>query len=297
MQVATVLIAGGSGLIGQKLKKTFEKKGIQTLILTRNPKSQDDVFWDPSKQQIDLDKLAHIQYIINLCGESIGQGRWTAARKKVLIESRVAPTLFLAQIAQKLPQFKHYIGASGVNCYAAESGVVYHEGAPYGHDFLSLVVKQWEAAHHAVLKNVSGCILRISMVLASEGGALQPLKKPIEMGVGSAIATGKQMCPWIHIDDLCNLIVFAVEKQLKGTFNALAANHSNLVITQTIAKIIGKSLWAPAVPAFVLKLLLGERAFLVLTDLKASNQQIIQAGFLFKYSNLEQALKSLLTKS
>jgi len=90
------------------------------------------------------------------------------------------------------------------------------------------------------------------------------------------------------------LIVFAVEKQLTGTFNALAANHSNLEMTQTIAKLLCKSLWAPSVPTFVLKLILGERAFLVLTDLKASNQQIIQSGFSFSYPNLEQALKSLL---
>ncbi len=294
LQVATVLIAGGTGLIGQRLKHTFENKGFKTLILTRNPKSSAEVFWDPSAQQIELEKLANVQFIINLCGENIGQARWTPIRKKALIRSRVEPTLFLAKIAQKLPKLKHYIGASGVNCYAADPGVIYHEEAPYGQDFLSVVVKQWEEAHKVILKDTPGCILRIAMVLASEGGALNSIKRPIELGFGSAIGTGKQMCPWIHIDDLCNLIVFAVEKQLTGTFNALAANHSNLEMTQTIAKLLCKSLWAPSVPTFVLKLILGERAFLVLTDLKASNQQIIQSGFSFSYPNLEQALKSLL---
>ena len=298
LQLATtVLIAGGSGLIGQRLKNTFEQKGFAVLILTRNPKSPQDVYWDPSTQQIELEKLANVQYIINLCGESIGSGRWTASRKKVLIQSRVEPALFLAAIAQKLPHLKHYIGASGVNCYAAESGVVYQEGAPYGQDFLSKVVESWEEAHQAVLKNTSGCILRIAMVLAAEGGALNTIKRPIALGFGSAIGSGKQMCPWIHIDDLCSLIVFAVENQLKGTYNALADNDSNLKMTQVIAKLLRKPLWAPAVPAFALKLLLGEQAFLVLTDLKASNQKLIQTGFSFNYSNLEQALKPLLTKS
>ena len=135
------------------------------------------------------------------------------------------------------------------------------------------------------------------MVLAAEGGALNSIKRPIALGFGSAIGSGKQMCPWIHIDDLCSLMVFAVENQLKGTYNALADNDSNLKMTQVIAKLLRKPLWAPAVPAFVLKLLLGEQAFLVLTDLKASNQKLIQTGFTFSYSNLEQALKPLLTKS
>jgi uncharacterized protein (TIGR01777 family) len=298
LQLATtVLIAGGSGLIGQRLKNTFEQKGFAVLILTRHPKSPQDVYWDPNTQQIELEKLANVQYIINLCGESIGSGRWTASRKKVLIQSRVEPALFLAAIDQKLPQLKHYIGASGVNCYAAESGVVYQEGAPYGQDFLSKVVESWEEAHQAVLKNTSGCILRIAMVLAAEGGALNSIKRPIALGFGSAIGSGKQMCPWIHIDDLCSLIVFAVENQLNGTYNALADNDSNLKMTQVIAQLLRKPLWAPAVPAFVLKFLLGEQAFLVLTDLKASNQKLIQTGFTFSYSNLEQALKPLLTKS
>ena len=294
---STILIAGGSGLIGQSLKSALEKKGFEVLILTRRPKKATDVFWDPMKKELDISKISEVEVIINLCGESIGSGRWKTQRKRALIESRVEPALFLAAIAQQLPRLKHYIGASGVNCYAAEPGVIYHEGAPYGQDFLSTVVQQWEQAHQAVLKHTSGCILRIAMVLAAQGGALHTIKRPIALGFGSAIGSGKQMCPWIHIDDLCALLVFAVERKLSGTFNVLASNNSNLEMTQIIAKILRKPLWAPAVPAFVLKLLLGEQAFLVLTDLKASNQHLLDTGFTFQYNSLEQALKPLLTKS
>lgn len=293
----TVLLAGGSGLIGQKLKNAFEQKGFKVLILTRHPKHASDIFWDPNKQKLDVSQISEVEAIINLCGESIGNGRWTAQRKKELIKSRVAPALFLASIAQQLPKLKHYIGASGVNCYAAEPGVVYHESAPYGQDFLSTVVQQWEQAHQVVLKHTPGCILRIAMVLAAQGGALHSIKRPIALGFGSAIGSGKQMCPWIHIDDLCALMVFAVEQQLLGTFNALASQNSNLEITQTIAKILRKPLWAPAIPSFAIKLLLGEQAFLVLTDLKASNQRLLETGFEFQFNNLEQALKPLLTKT
>jgi uncharacterized protein (TIGR01777 family) len=197
----------------------------------------------------------------------------------------------------KFPSLNYYIGASGVNCYAAEQGIVYHESAPYGQDFLSMVVQEWEKAHQEILNHVRGSVLRISMVLSAQGGALAAMKRPIELGFGSAIGSGQQMSPWIHIDDLCELMVFALEQQLEGTYNALAANNSNLELTQHIAQLLRKPLWAPKVPAFTLKLLLGERAFLVLTDLKASNQKIIQTGFSFKYPDLKQALKPLLTKS
>jgi uncharacterized protein (TIGR01777 family) len=294
---ATVLIAGGTGLIGQRLKQLLEKKGHTVLVLTRRPKASHEVYWDPSQKQIDLEKLTTVQCIINLCGENIGAARWTTSRKATLIKSRVEPAQFLASILDKLPALNYYIGASGVNCYAAEQGVVYHESAPYGQDFLSAVVQEWEKAHQEILKHVRGSVLRIAMVLSAEGGALAAMKRPIELGFGSAIGSGKQMSPWIQIDDLCELMVYALEQQLEGTYNALAANNSNLELTQHIAQLLRKPLWAPKVPAFALKLLLGERAFLVLTDLKASNQKIIQTGFSFKYPDLKQALKPLLTKS
>lgn len=296
-QAATVLIAGGTGLIGQRLKQLFEKKGYTVLVLTRRPKANHEVFWDPSNGKIDLEKLAAVQCIINLCGENIGAARWTASRKAALIKSRVEPAVFLASILDKLPALNYYIGASGVNCYAAEPGVVYHESAPYGPDFLSTVVQAWEKAHQEILKQVKGSVLRIAMVLTPQGGALAAMKRPIAMGIGSAIGSGEQMSPWIHIDDLCELMIFSFEKQLEGTYNALAANNSNSDLTKTIAQLLHKPLWAPKVPAFALKLLLGERAFLVLTNLKASNQKLIQTGFSFKYPDLKQALKPLLTKS
>ena len=267
------------------------------MVLTRHPKASHEVFWNPSEQQIDIEKLTAVQCIINLCGENIGAARWTTERKAALIKSRVEPAEFLASILNRLPALNYYVGASGVNCYAAETGVVYHESAPYGQDFLSRVVQEWEKAHREVLNKVKGSVLRIAMVLSAQGGALAAMKRPIEFGFGSAIGSGQQMSPWIHIDDLCELMVFALEQQLEGTFNALAANSSNLDLTQNIAQLLHKPLWAPKVPAFALKLLLGERAFLVLTDLKASNQKLIHTGFSFKYPDLKQALKPLLTKS
>lgn len=294
---ATVLIAGGTGLIGQRLKQLLEKKGYTVLVLTRHPKASHEVYWDPSQKQIDLEKLTTVHCIINLCGENIGATRWTTSRKAALIKSRVEPAQFLASIVDKLPALNYYIGASGVNCYAAEQGVVYHESAHYGKDYLSTVVQQWEKAHQEILNQVRGSVLRIAMVLSAQGGALAEMKRPIELGFGSALGSGQQMSPWIQIDDLCELMVFALEQQLEGTYNALAANNSNLELTQQIAQFLRKPLWAPKVPAFALKLLLGERAFLVLTDLKASNQKLLQTGFSFKYPDLKQALKPLLTKS
>jgi uncharacterized protein (TIGR01777 family) len=290
----TVLIAGGSGLIGRKLQHVFENNGFKVLILTRNPKNTQDVYWDPFLKKIDLERIKDVEILINLCGENIGSKRWTPARKKALIDSRVEPTLFLATLIDKMPLVNYYLGASGVNCYEAESGVVYSEKAPYGTDFLSSIVKAWESAHAHILTKRNGAVLRIAMVLASEGGALESIKMPIQLGFGSVIGTGKQYGPWIHIDDLCNLFVFSVQNQLDGFYNALAANSTNLELTKAIAKQLNKPLWAPRVPTFVLRLLLGERSFLVLTNLQASSQKIVDAGFEYKYPTLEQAVKAAL---
>ena len=290
----TVLIAGGSGLIGKNLRRVFEHNGYKVLILTRNPKNAHDVFWDPIQKKIDVARLQEVEILINLCGENIGSKRWTAARKKILIDSRVEPTIFLASLIDQMPKLNYYLGASGVNCYTASSGVVYSENAPYGTDFLSSVVKAWESAHGQILTKINGAILRIAMVLSSEGGALDAIKMPIQLGFGSAVGTGKQYGPWIHIDDLCNLFVFSVQNQLNGNYNAMAANNTNLELTKAIAQQLNKPLWAPKVPAFALRLLLGERSFLVLTDLQASPHKIIDAGFQFKYPSLEQAIKAAL---
>lgn len=295
-EMTTVLIAGGSGLIGSALTQHFEARGFQVFKLTRKPTQPDHLFWDPQAKQIDTTQLDQIDVLINLVGENIGSKRWTTKRKAQILSSRVLSTQFLSSLIPQMTNLQYYIGASGVNCYENLSGKVFTEEDAYGTDFLATVVKEWEAAHELVLKQVPGSIFRISMVLAGHGGSLQLMKLPISLGIGSPIGTGEQINPWIHLDDLCRLLLFAVEQKLQGTFNAVGNCDTNAVMTKLLAKWLRRPLLLPNIPAFMLRLLLGERAVLVLSDLRASHQKIKQAGFSFQYATLDSAFESFFKK-
>jgi uncharacterized protein (TIGR01777 family) len=292
----TVLIAGGSGLIGGHLTRHFKDRGFRVYKLTRKPSKQGHIFWDPQAEKMSTSKLDKIDVLINLVGENIGSKRWTSRRKAQILSSRVQSTHFLASMIPQMTNLKYYIGASGVNCYENLPGKVFTENDVYGTEFLATVVREWEAAHQLVLKQVPGSILRISMVLSRHGGSLHLMKLPIALGLGSPIGTGEQTNPWIHIDDLCRLMLFALDNNLEGTFNALGGNDTNTEMTKRLAKWLKRPLFLPNVPAFMLRLILGERAILVLSDLRASNQKIKQAGFSFKYASLDSVFKSFFTK-
>ena len=295
-QTPTVLIAGGSGLIGSALTQHLEARGFKVFKLTRRATQANHLFWDPQAKQIDTTQLDQIDVLINLVGENIGSKRWTPKRKAQILSSRVQSTHFLSSLIPQMTNLQYYIGASGVNCYENLPGQVFTEEDTYGTDFLATVVKEWEAAHALVLKQVPGSIFRISMVLAAHGGSLQLMKLPISLGIGSPIGTGKQTNPWIHLDDLCRLLLFAVEQKLQGTYNALGNYDTNTEMTQLLAKWLRRPLLLPKIPAFVLRLLLGERAILVLSDLRASNEKIRQTGFSFQYATLDGAFESFFKK-
>ena len=292
----TVLIAGGSGLIGGHLTRHFKDRGFRVYKLTRNPSKHGHIYWDPQAEKMSISKLDKIDVLVNLVGENIGSKRWTTRRKAQIMSSRVQSTHFLASMIPQMTNLKYYIGASGVNCYENIPGKVFTEDDVYGTDYLATVVKEWEAAHQLVLKQVPGSILRISMVLSRHGGSLHLMKLPVKFGLGSPIGTGEQTNPWIHIDDLCRLMLFALDNNLQGTFNALGGNDTNTEMTKRLAKWLKRPLFLPNVPAFILRLILGERAILVLSDLHASNQKIKQAGFSFKYASLDSVFKSFFKK-
>jgi uncharacterized protein (TIGR01777 family) len=288
----TVLIAGGSGLIGGHLTRHFKDRGFRVYKLTRKPTKHGHIFWDPSQEKISTSKLAKIDVLVNLAGENIGSKRWTTTRKAQILASRIESTEFLATVIGQMPNLKYYIGASGVNCYQNLSGKTFSEEDAYGSDFLATVVKEWEAAHQRVLSQVPGSVLRISMVLSRHGGSLQLMKQPIYWGLGAAVGPGTQSSPWVHIDDLCRLVLFAYDQRIEGTYNVLGANATNIEMTTRLAKWLKRPLFMPNIPAIVLRFLLGERAILVLADLKASNQKVKDTGFTFKYTSLDSAFKS-----
>lgn len=287
-----ILIAGGSGLIGKKLNHVLSSKGYKVHTLTRKARHRGQIYWNPSQQTIEGKHLEKVNIIINLAGENIGEKKWTVERKNALRDSRLKSTQFLHSLVSNFPNLEYYVSASGINCYERDDKV-HVETDPYGKDFLSKLVKEWEASSDLFENNCKVAKLRISMVLSKRGGALDKMLLPVKLGLGSPIGTGTQMMPWIHIDDLCNLFVYAIENELTGTFNASANCVSNHDFMKSLTKALNRPFFMPNVPAFLLKLILGEMSTLVLDSTNASNEKIKNTGFVFQHESIEPTLNSI----
>lgn len=295
-----ILITGGSGLIGKHLGHYLETKGHKLASLSRQKdKSPNTYHWAPAKNIIDEQALIWADSVIHLAGAGIVEKKWTTARKKAIIDSRVKTAELILHTLQKHDiKIRSFISASGVNIYGTTTTRhIYQEQDSPAQDFVSQVCIEWEKAAHCFEKaQIPTTILRTGVVFTSGGGALEKMAKPIKFGIGSPLGTGKQYVPWIHIDDLCDLYLQALSnpKFQSETLNAVATEHiTNSMLTRTLAKHLKKPLWAPKVPAFLLKLILGNRAKLVLEGSRISNQKILALGFEFNYPSLEKAIDSL----
>jgi uncharacterized protein (TIGR01777 family) len=291
-----ILIAGGTGLVGKKLTKHLQNCGYTVNILTRSKSNplQHVYNWNSVEKTVDPEALEGVGCIINLAGAGIADKKWSSSRKQELIASRVQPAHFLAEILAERKEITHYISASGINCYGYKNDAkVYTEKDPFGDDFLSQVVKQWEAAADSMPAHVKVAKVRISVVLTKEGGALPKIAQPIRLYAGAALGSGKQWMPWISMHDLCCMFEHLVTNELAGVYNGLADASTNKEFTQKLAKALKKPLWLPNVPAFVMRLLLGEMATVVLDGLNASNEKIKATGFSFTHKTLDEAFKSL----
>jgi hypothetical protein len=290
--IKTVMIAGGSGLIGKKLSNMLTQKGYKVYILTRTAKHRGHIYWNPLQHNIESKHLSKVNIIVNLTGENIGAKKWSKERKKALRESRVKTTQFLASLTANMPNLEYYVAASGINCYK-QDGDIHSEEDAYGRDYLSRLVKEWETASDAFENKCAVSKLRISMVLSKKGGALDKMMLPVKLGLGSPIGSGEQMMPWIHIDDLCNLFVFAIENKLKGTFNAVGNCDTNRDFMKSLASSLNRPFFMPKIPAGLIRLLLGEMSILALGSTLVSNQKIKKTGFKFQHEEIDEALDSL----
>ena len=293
----TILIAGGTGFIGRKIQKLLEKSNYKVSILSRSPKASNEYYWDPSKNEIDKKALENISAIINLCGAGIGDQRWTNKRKEELYRSRIEPAIFLASLIPDLPHLESYISASGITCYGFEDSTkLYTEEDSFGSDYLSQLVESWENAADLFLKHCRVVKMRTAVVLDKEQGALVKIVKPIKFGIGSALGSGKQIMPWVHIDDLTNAFLFSVQNPIKGAFNIVGGNNSNQEFSSSLAKVLNKPFFFPKVPSFLMNLLLGEMSMIVLKGVHVSNQKLVEAGFTFLYTELNATFKAIYSK-
>ena len=295
-----ILITGGSGLIGTKLTRLLIAEGYEIIHLVRHPTPNaavKQVTWNPEKNELNEGVFNDVDHVIHLAGSNISGGRWTKKRKAEIRSSRIDTAKLLFEKSANA-SLKTLVSASGISIYGTRtSEKIFHETDPVASDFLAQVTTDWEKAADAFrTRNVRVVKLRTAVVLAKEGGALQKMAKPVRMGFGSTLGSGKQYLPWIHIADLCDLYLKAIrDTTMKGAYNAAAPEHlTNKELTQKIAQVLQKKIWLPAAPSFVLKLAFGEMANLVLKGSRISSVKIQQAGFVFQYPGIDEALKDCL---
>ena len=290
-----VLLGGGSGLVGNRLKELLTKKDYDVWILSRSSEGKENAIeWDVKKQNLDAEKIQDFDHIINLTGAGIVDEPWTDARKKEIIDSRVKSTELLAKaISQNSKKPESFVSASAVGFYGFVTGEhIFKESDKPGTDFLAETCELWEQSTDSIKKlGIPTALVRIGIVLDKNGGALKEMAKPVKLFAGAALGTGKQYLPWIHIDDLCHMFIHAMENKLEGPFNAGAPNQvNNKTFTKVLAKVLNRPFFLPNVPAFMMKLILGTRALLVLEGSRVSPEKIQQTGFQFKFTELDAAL-------
>ncbi len=301
--MATVLITGGTGLIGKHLTVKLQEKGYSVLYLSRTTEKSSSIKtfeWDYKENIIDIDTFNDIDYIIHLAGANIGNKRWTNKRKQLILDSRVKTgQLLFNKIKEQNKQLKAFISASAIGYYGTiTSEKIFKETDLPANDFLGKVCSQWEKTADKFKElGIRTVKIRTGVVLTEKGGALSKMAIPVKMGIGSAIGTGKQYLPWIHIDDLCGIYVKAVEDAtMNGSFNAVAPEHTtNKDFVKSIASVLNKPFWFPNVPAFLIKLVFGEMSSILLKGSRISSDLIISKGYSFTFPNLKKALINKLT--
>jgi len=299
----TILITGGSGLLGKPLTRMLLQRGYAIHHLSRNPELHGNpritVFkWDIDKNELDESCLSGVEAIVHLAGEGIAEKRWTNKRKQQIIRSRTDSINMIYQRLQRNPDHsvKTIVSASAIGYYGDRGDELLTEDAVPGEGFLPAACIEWEKAvdegHKLNLRVVK---LRTGIVLTDEGGALPEIAGPIRKGFGSPLGSGQQWMSWIHIHDVIRMYTFALEHpEIQGTYNMTAPDPvTNSEMTKSLARIFNKSLWLPNVPVFGLKLILGELSALVLDSAKVSSSKIRAAGFRFDYPELNTALQEI----
>lgn len=300
----SVLITGGTGLVGARLTELLKENGYQVRYLSRSSGSKNGVqayAWDVEKQTIDKSAFDEITHIIHLAGAGVADKKWTAKRKKEILESRTKSTQLIYETLKSINHHvETFISASAIGYYGWDTGGVWvKEGSRFGDDFLATVTKAWEEKVDLFEElKIRTAKLRIGIVFSGKGAALKELARPVKFGLGAALGKGDQYMSWIHVDDLCNMFIHAIEnKEVHGVYNAVGPNpETNKHITKEIGKVLKRPIWLPNVPGFVLKLMLGQRAAMILGGSRVSSEKIESTGFKFRFPNLIDALKDLLSK-
>ncbi len=309
--MATVLITGGTGLIGNRLTALLIEKGYRVIILTRKKKERNKnntpnpsyATWDPAKAGIDIAAVQEADYIINLAGAGIADKRWRAKRKTVIAESRIQSGALIAKaLKENANKVKAVINASAMGWYGDDSLLkkeahAFTENMPAAPGFLGETCKAWEESIEPVTSIGKRLVkIRTGLVLSTKGGALQKFSRPVRFGIAAILGSGKQMQSWIHIDDICRIYIHAIEnEQLHGAYNAAAPKpvDNKLLVTDLAKKMKGSFYIVVYVPSFILKWMLGAMSAELLKGITLDSDKIRTTGFRFLFPSLEAALNDL----
>jgi uncharacterized protein len=298
----TILITGGTGMIGRALTNALLERNHQVIILTRRlPRMHYGsrvryALWDTNKGTIDTDAISQADFIIHLAGANVGEKRWTDQRKKEIADSRIKSGELIVKATREIQnKIKAVISASAMGWYGPDPSVPnprpFTEEDPAYNDFLGQTCLKWEQSLEPLThQGIRLVKLRTGIVLSKNGGALKEFMKPLRFGLATILGSGKQIISWIHIDDLVNLYIIAIEKDdMKGVYNAVAPKpvSNREFILQLARSRNGQRFIAVRVPAFILKLVLGEMSIEVLKSVTLSCEKTKRAGFVFKYPALE----------
>lgn len=298
-----VLITGATGLIGKELVRQCRTEGVSVHYLTtRKEKIETSpdykgFYWNLDANEIDTAAFEGVNVIIHLAGATVAK-RWTKSYKNEILESRIQSVDLIYNALSEIDHsVSHFISASGISIYpTSETKLFTEESDEIDTGFLAEVVIAWEkAANRFSSLGMDVALVRTGMVLSNEDGALPKLAKIIRLGLGSPIGNGEQWQSWIHIEDIAAIYIHIMNKELEGVYNGVAPTPvTNKKLTKDLANYLGAPLWLPNVPGFVLKLVMGEMAVLALEGQLVSSKKIEKHGFIFRFSNLESALKNLL---
>jgi uncharacterized protein (TIGR01777 family) len=294
-----IVVAGGSGFLGRALIARLRTDGHHVRVLTRKPRpgQPDDVAWNPDGSAgLWSAALDGVDAVVNLAGEGIGDRRWNDRRKRALLDSRRLSTRSLTSaIAKAARPPSVLINGSAVGYYGAHGEEIVTEATPPGRDFLATLCVGWEREADQASAVTRVAMIRTGLVLNDTGGVLGQMLTPFRLGVGGRLGDGRQFTPWVHIADWVGLVQWLIgTESARGAFNGTAPAP---VTNAEFSRALGTALHRPALvpmPAFALRLLLGEFADAVLTGQRAVPARAEEMGYTFRFRTLGAALQNLL---
>jgi uncharacterized protein (TIGR01777 family) len=287
-----VSITGSTGLVGSALTSSLSNSGHEVIRMKR------PADWDLERSFVNASSLEGADAVVHLAGENIASGRWTAARKQRILDSRVKGTKLIAEAVSRMDKRPQVlISASAIGYYGDRGSEILREDSPAGSGFLADVCRRWEeATSPATRKGVRVVHVRLGLVLSSRGGALEKMLLPFKLGLGGKIGSGNQYWSWITLEDVCGAVIHCMEASgLHGPVNLVGpAPATNAEFTKALGKVIKRPTLFP-LPAFAARLALGEMAdALLLASARVEPAKLVASRFVFKHRQLEHTLRSIL---